>query len=81
MMLLNDRSTGSTLHWGEKLAQPDSAALIDHTAELLANGSGTGSFSLDTAHGGTNFGFNAGPLFCSPIFEDTSALRLEFRPH
>ena len=61
-MWLNNRSTGTLVHWGEKLAQPDSAELIDHTADLLANSSNTGSFSLDTALGGTNFGFSAGPF-------------------
>ena len=49
------------MHWGEKMAETDAGALTAHIAQILAYGNNSGSVSLYVAHGGTNFGFFAGP--------------------
>ena len=54
------RSTGWIVHWGEAMVNTDTAALVDHTRQILAVFRNTGSLSLYVAHGGTNFGFWAG---------------------
>ena len=54
------RSTGWIVHWGEAMVDTDTAALVDHTRQILAVFRNTGSLSLYVAHGGTNFGFWAG---------------------
>lgn len=54
------RSTGWIVHWGEAMVNTDTAALVDHTRQILAIFHNTGSLALYVAHGGTNFGFWAG---------------------
>jgi len=54
------RSTGWIVHWGEAMVNTDTAALVDHTRQILAVFRNTGSLSLYVAHGGTNYGFWAG---------------------
>ena len=55
-------STGWLTSWGEAIQNTSADSLIAGLSSILAAAGGTGSVNLYMAHGGTSFGFAAGPL-------------------
>jgi hypothetical protein len=54
-------STGWITTWGEAMANTSAQLMMQTLTEIVEYGNNTGSVSLYMAHGGTNFGYWAGP--------------------